>query len=118
MIHTVDSGGMISEISPSRSNTSRMNNDCGDSNSIDDEESSAAVSIPPHPLGVKPSGNAYTATRNARYAIGPLQILPDEVLAIFLESLDARLLRLLGATCKFLYAFTRSEELWKPLFIE
>ncbi|PQE19928.1 F-box and domain protein [Rutstroemia sp. NJR-2017a BVV2] len=108
---------MNSEISLSRSKPSGTI-DSSDSGSIDYEESSAAVSIPPHPLGVKPSGNAYTATSNARYAIGPLQILPDEVLAIFLESLDARLLRSLGAACKFLYAFTRSEELWKPLFIE
>ncbi|KAG4029708.1 hypothetical protein MFRU_014g00130 [Monilinia fructicola] len=80
------------------------------------EESS--VSIPSHPLGVKPSGNQYTATSNARYATGRFQILPDEVLAILLESLDPELLGLLGATCKFLYAFCRSEEFWKPLFIE
>ncbi|TGO62931.1 hypothetical protein BCON_0016g00240 [Botryotinia convoluta] len=80
------------------------------------EESS--VSIPPHPLGVKPLGNQYTATSNARYAIGSFQILPDEVVAILLESLDPELLALLGSTCKFLYAFTRSEEIWKPLFIE
>jgi hypothetical protein len=117
MIHTVESERMNSEISLSRSKPSGTT-DSGDSGLIDYEESSAAVSIPPHPLGVKPSGNAYTATNNARYAIGPLQILPDEVLAMFLESLDAPLLRLLGVTCKFLYAFTRSEELWKPLFIE
>lgn len=80
------------------------------------EESS--VSIPPHPLGVKPSGNQYTATSNARYAIGVFQILPDEVVAILLESLNPDLLGLLGSTCKFLYAFCRSEEFWKPLFIE
>lgn len=84
--------------------------------SLELEESS--VSIPPHHLGVKPSGNQYTATSNARYALGLFRILPDEVLAIFLESLDAQLLGLLGSTCKFLYAFCRSEEFWKPLFIE
>lgn len=80
------------------------------------EESS--VSIPLHPLGVKPSGNQYTATSNARHAIGVFQLLPDEVVAILLESFDAELLSLLGSTCKFLYAFCRSEEFWKPLFIE
>ncbi|KAB8302245.1 hypothetical protein EYC80_005688 [Monilinia laxa] len=84
--------------------------------SVELEESS--VSIPSHPLGVKPLGNQYTATSNARHATGPFQILPDEVLAILLESFDPEVLGLLGSTCKFLYAFCRSEEVWKPLFIE
>jgi hypothetical protein len=76
------------------------------------------VSIPQHPLGVKPSGNQYTATINARHAVGLFQILPDEVLAIFLEYLDSYQLRLFGSSCKFLYAFCRSDDLWKNLFIE
>jgi hypothetical protein len=74
--------------------------------------------IPSHPLGVKPSGNKYTATKNARVAIGTFQILPDEVLVILLEYLDSRLLRHLGSTCKALYAFCHSDDLWKALFIE
>lgn len=85
---------------------------------IEESESDSSVSIPPHPLGVKPLGNQYTATSNARYAIGLFQILPDEVLTIVLESLHPELLALLGSTCKFLYAFCRSEEFWKSLFIE
>ncbi|TAQ86531.1 hypothetical protein B7494_g5153 [Chlorociboria aeruginascens] len=76
------------------------------------------VSIPHHHLGVKPSGNQYTAIGNARHAIAHFQILPDEILAILLEHLESHSLRLLGSTCKFLYAFCRSEELWKTLFIE
>jgi hypothetical protein len=76
------------------------------------------LSIPLHPLGVKPSGNQYTATSNARHRIGHFQILPDEIIAVFLEYLNSRQLRLLGSTCKFLYAFSRSEDLWKALFIE
>jgi hypothetical protein len=83
--------------------------------SLDEE---AGQTIPPHPLGVKPSGNKYTATESAREAIGLFQILPDEVLAILLEYLDSRLLRYLGSTCKALYAFCSSEDLWKALFIE
>jgi hypothetical protein len=74
--------------------------------------------IPFHPLNVKPSGNKYTSTESARKAIGTFQILPDEVLAILLEYLDSRLLRHLGSTCKALYAFCSSDDLWKALFIE
>lgn len=76
------------------------------------------LSIPLHPLGVKPSGNQYTATSNARHRIGHFQMLPDEIMAVFLEYLDSHKLRLLGSTCKFLYAFSRSEDLWKALFVE
>ena len=76
------------------------------------------VSIPLHPLCVKPSGNQYTATTNIRHVVGLFQILPDEVLSILLEYLDSYQLRLLGSTCKLLYAFCRSDDLWKTLFIE
>jgi hypothetical protein len=76
-------------------------------------------SIPHHPLGVKPSGNQYTAATNSRISLGPaLRLFPDELLAIFLEYLDAHQLRVLGSCCKFLYAFCRSDDLWKALFIE
>lgn len=81
-------------------------------------EPESLVSIPLHPLGVKPSGNQYTAPSNARHAVGFFQILPDEVLATCLEYLDVPQLRVLGSSCKFLYAFCRSEDLWKTLFIE
>ena len=84
----------------------------------EDPEESSSLSIPLHPLGVKPAGNAYTATSNARHAMKCFQILPDEVLALFLEYLESEDLRMLGATCKFLYAFCRSDDLWKALFIE
>jgi len=76
------------------------------------------LSIPLHPLGVKPSGNQYTTSRNARHFAGAFQNLPDEILAIFLEYLDSSELCLLGSTCKALYAFCRSDDLWKALFIE
>jgi hypothetical protein len=80
------------------------------------EESSLAV--PQHPLGIKPAGNKYTATSNAKDSVGLFQLFPDEIVAIFLEYLDATELRLLGSTCKYLYAFCRSDDIWKALFIE
>ncbi|THV76734.1 F-box and JmjC domain-containing protein [Aureobasidium pullulans] len=71
-----------------------------------------------HPLGIRPSGNAFTATANLKAAIGTFALLPDELLAQFLDYLDAQDLLRLGGTCRALHAFSRSEELWKALFIE
>jgi hypothetical protein len=73
--------------------------------------------IPCHPLGVKPSGNALLANENLRHAIGTFNLLPDELILMLLESLDGPSLLRFGRTCKAFYAFTRSEELWKALFI-
>ena len=78
----------------------------------------SSLSIPPHSLGIKPLGNKYTATSDAKDSIGYFQIFPDEVLAILLEYLEVPQLLVLGATCKFLYAFCRSDDIWKTLFIE
>lgn len=100
-----DSGDPAMEVHPS-----------GGVESLSIEESPHA--IPPHPLGVKPAGNQYTATSIARNFIGSFRTFPDEILALFLEYLDSYKLRYLGATCKFLYAFCRSDDLWKALFIE
>ncbi|KAI5304243.1 hypothetical protein KEM56_006702 [Ascosphaera pollenicola] len=72
--------------------------------------------VPAHPLGVKPSGNALTATFDIRPAMGVLASLPDEMIMMFLETLDAPDLRALSGTCRALYAFGRSEELWRALF--
>ena len=74
--------------------------------------------IPPHPLGVKPLGNAYTAKINLKRAAGCFSALPDELLVQLLEQLEAIDLLQLGATCKALYAFTRFEELWRTLFVK
>ncbi|KAH8586323.1 hypothetical protein B0O99DRAFT_586096 [Bisporella sp. PMI_857] len=82
------------------------------------QEEESFVSIPPHPLGIKPSGNSYTATKNASHGAGLLQKLPDELLAIVLEHFDSYELRMLGSTCRFLYAFCRFDDFWKALFIE
>lgn len=76
-------------------------------------------SIPSHPLGVKPLGNQYLSDGpNAKASIGVWACLPDEVLMTVLEYFDKSCLFSLGSTCKFLYAFCHSEELWKALFLQ
>lgn len=75
-------------------------------------------SIPTHPLGVKPLGNQYFSEGvNARNSVGSWKSLPDEMIMIIFEHLDAVTLFSLGHTCKFFYAFCHSEELWKALFL-
>ena len=77
----------------------------------------AAAAVPPHPLGVRPAGNAYTATENIKVNCAAFARLPDELLNHLFESFDAETLRRLGGTCKALYAFTRLDELWRALFV-
>jgi hypothetical protein len=76
--------------------------------------------LPAHPLHVRPEGNAYAekVISNLKWNSGFFAGLPDEVLMIMLETLAASELLSLGSTCKALYAFTRSDELWKALFVE
>ncbi|KAF1989655.1 Clavaminate synthase-like protein [Aulographum hederae CBS 113979] len=81
-------------------------------------EEDAPAAIPPHPLGIKPSGNAYTSSVDHKAAAGNFAKLPDELLIQLLELLEAPDLIRLGQVCKALYAFTRAEELWKALFVE
>lgn len=88
-----------------------------ESHSAEESLDHSRDAIPCHPLGVKPSGNALTAAWDLRAAIGTFSILPDEVILTLLEYLDSESLLNVGCTCKALYAFTRSEELWKALFI-
>ena len=84
-----------------------------------DEALDTSNTIPPHPLGVKPSGNKYSALVVSRNFIGPtFSLWPDEILTLFLEYLGPSELRLLGSSCKFLHAFCRADDLWKALFIE
>lgn len=80
-------------------------------------DSLAGDAVPCHPLGVKPSGNAYVAALNLRDALGSLGALTDEIILMILELLDPSSLLKLGRTCKALYAFTRSEDIWKTLLI-
>lgn len=71
-----------------------------------------------HPLGIRPSGNAFTAETNLKAACGTFAMLPDEILSLFLEYLQPSDLLRLGSTCRALHAYTRSEELWKAIFVE
>lgn len=76
-------------------------------------------SIPSHPLGLKPLGNQYLHHGPiARRSIGVFNILPDEMLMLVLEHVSAAELLHLGHTCKFLYAFAHSDDLWKALFLQ
>ncbi|KAJ4330691.1 hypothetical protein N0V95_010015, partial [Ascochyta clinopodiicola] len=83
---------------------------------VEDDED-VATAVPAHPLGVKPAGNAYTATENIKARCGSFARLPDELLNHILESFDADALIRLGSTCRALYAFTRLDELWRALFV-
>lgn len=74
--------------------------------------------LPPHPLGVKPAGNAFSAVENAKVIAGLFLSLSDELILQVLEYLDHWSLLRLGASCKLFYAFCRFDDLWKSLFIE
>lgn len=75
------------------------------------------LAVPLHPLGIKPAGNAFTASSNIKSAAGFFSILPDETILQAVEFLQAAALLRLGATCKALYAFCHFDELWKALYI-
>lgn len=87
-------------------------------NEQEPEQGQFITGVPPHPLGIKPSGNAYDAKINIKSSAGFFALLPDELLLQLLEHLTATDLLRLGSTCKALYAFSAAEELWKALFIE
>lgn len=78
----------------------------------------APVSVPAHPLGIKPAGNAYGAEQNIKAAAGWFTSISDELIIHVLEYLDCLSLLRFGSTCKALYAFSRFEDLWKTLFVE
>ena len=88
---------------------------------IDVEASEAGEHLRPHPLGVRPEGNAFTdrpAARPPRECAGRFRALPDELLARTCSSTSTRrALCALGGTCKLLYAFTRVDDLWRTLFV-
>lgn len=81
---------------------------------LDAEDGTAVAS---HPLGVKPLGNALTAALNLKENAGLFARLPDEVLQVLLESLDAGALLRIGHTCRYLFAFTSLDEFWRSLFV-
>lgn len=82
--------------------------------SQDYRESNAVRS---HPLGVKPLGNAIVSTVNSKSCAGHWARLPEELVQILIEQLSAWELLRLSHTCKYLYAFGSSDELWRGLFV-
>lgn len=82
-----------------------------------DAPDGSASSVRRHPLGVRPAGNAFTASTDLRHASGYFARLPEELLGSFLEYLEAPDLLRLGGTCRALHAYTRNEELWRALFV-
>lgn len=74
--------------------------------------------IPSHPLGVKPSGNAYNSNVNSKSYAGLFSKLPDELILQILETFSAGHLLSLSGSCKFLYAFAHYDDLWRALFVE
>ena len=73
--------------------------------------------IQPHPLGVRPSGNALTANEDLRCNLGVLSLLPDQLVLTILEWLDENALLRLGAACRALYAYSTCDQLWRDLWI-
>ena len=84
----------------------------------EDESEEISISIPRHPLDIKPLGNAYMSSVNLRRMSGLFCMLPEELLIYLLECMNAKALVSLGATCKALYAFSRADELWRTLYIQ
>lgn len=77
-----------------------------------------SVAVPPHPLGIKPAGNAYGATKDIKSSAGNFATLPDGILAQVIDYLDAVALQQLQRTCKVLYAYASLEDLWKALYAQ
>lgn len=80
------------------------------------EQTELELVFKPHPLGVKPSGNALAAGKNSAANMGVFGGLPDETVLVLLEWLDSRSLLSLGASSRSLYAYTTFDQLWKDLF--
>lgn len=86
---------------------------------VNHDDLDATSAIPSHPFGIKPLGNKYfSGGDDARKYLGTFQVLPDEMLMQLIEYLDARTLRLLGYTCRFLFACSMSDDVWKTIFLE
>lgn len=85
----------------------------------DKESPHLGPQIRAHPLGIRPSGNALTASSgDAHDNIGRFGALPDEVILILLEWLEDVELLSLGKTCRAFFAFTTSDDLWKTLMLQ
>jgi hypothetical protein len=111
-------GTLLDYNSPSESRPAKKIRLSPAANFSTEDVEEVAAAVPPHPLNVKPAGNAFTADENLKSHCGAFARLPDELLNHILESFDADALVRVGSTCRALYAFTRLDELWRALFIE
>lgn len=75
----------------------------------------------PHPLQIKPSGNALMNPERARAArfqgLGAFAVLPDELLLDVLANLNPPSLFTLQAVSSAFFAFTRSDATWKHHYL-
>lgn len=75
----------------------------------------------PHPLLLKPSGNALLDPLRAQSAriggLGALARLPDELLLTLLSVLEAKALFRLQAISRYLFAASRHQALWKVHYV-
>lgn len=46
------------------------------------------LTVPSHPLGIKPTGNSFTTSENIKAAAGIFSVLPDELIVQVLEFLQ------------------------------
>lgn len=83
----------------------------------DHDDDETVIAVTPHPLMVKPSGNAITSQINVKKNAGYFARLPDELTMLLIESLEPHELLRVGHCCKFLYACTFLDELWRALFV-
>jgi len=70
-----------------------------------------------HYLGVKPCGNVFVAHKNLTDNMGTFQKLPDETILTVMEWLDSQSLLNIGASCRGLFAYSSTDQLWRELFI-
>lgn len=81
---------------------------------------------PPHPLGVKPSGNAlledisFNAQKEARNKLlGSLSIFSEDLLVQIISYLDdPNDLLNFGLASRILYSYTYDEELWRKIYVD
>lgn len=87
------------------------------STELENELDDFALTYKAHPLGVKPSGNSLTANDSSAFTMGNFGRLPDETILVLFEWLDSNSLLNLGASCRGLFAYATTDQLWKDLFI-
>ena len=83
--------------------------------------STSTLSLP-HPLAVKPAGNAFFASTpsNRSLTLGSIAILSDELIMHILTSyhLSAPEIATLSCVSRGMRAFANSEAIWRNLFVE